>query len=109
MDKNKILNHKKIAKNKRLSPNSKYLVGRYIREFKDQDLYIITDENGNAIDVVKGKDKANEMLAPLKKNQEYENKFNKIINKEESNTEKDKRKRQKLIDRYKSSGEAQRE
>jgi hypothetical protein len=84
-------------------------VGRYIREFKDQDLYIITDENGNAIDVVKGKDKANEMLAPLEKKQEYENKFNKIINKEKSNAVKDKLERQKLIDRYKSSGEVQRE
>ena len=56
LDKNKIL--KKVANRKTFAPNAKYLAGRYLREYKNQPIYIITNENGQAIDVIEGKENA---------------------------------------------------
>ena len=65
MDKEKIL--KKAVKDKHLAPNSKYFAGRYVKEYKNQPIYIITDKSGTPVDVIEGKTNAMNAIEALER------------------------------------------
>tara|TARA_R110002050_G_C8782133_1_gene501360 strand:+ start:96 stop:899 length:804 start_codon:yes stop_codon:yes gene_type:complete len=107
MDKEKIL--KKVANRKTFAPHGGYLAGRYLREYKNQPIYIITNKNGQAIDVVEGEENAEMAIESLKKSSEKDTTFKKAVKEEETKTIENKAVRNKQIEKYKSSTEIQRE
>ena len=107
MDKEKIL--KKVANRKTFAPHGGYLAGRYLREYKNQPIYIITNKNGQAIDVVEGEENAEMAIESLKKSSEKDTTFKKAVKEEETKTIENKAKRNRQIEKYKSSAEIQRE
>tara|TARA_Y100000401_G_scaffold46553_1_gene35798 strand:- start:146 stop:1006 length:861 start_codon:yes stop_codon:yes gene_type:complete len=113
MDKNKILNHKKVKNRRTFAPNAKYLAGRYINKYKNQPIYIITDKNGKAFDVVEGKQNAETYIEGMLKSDELDKNFNQIIETEDlktiENPTQRSKKQESILQKYKSSGDIQRE